>query len=297
LFFVGSKSGGYSSTATQSISLTDLLGIGGTSLTVRQGDLVIIGITHSMATTASRTLAQLTPVDPGAASYSSPIAASVQANDNNAVSIGLFYKFMGATPDATVTLPVCAASTNAIAYTIEIWRGVDQTTPFAGVAVVSASGANTGLADPPSVSTPASPKGCVVGGYFGAAVAAASVFANAGATPYDTATNMFSSGVQNTATNRAVSGMGFKRGLAISTAFNAAITGSTTTNTGSWAALAFVLKPDATLAAASTLTDSFSTDVLTAGTPDGYLQNVATTATVTGGELVIQPPSANGSDS
>jgi hypothetical protein len=233
-----------------------------------------------------------TPLDPAAAGYGSPLAASVQSNDSNAVSIGLFYKFMGATPDTTVTLPACAASTNSIAYTIEIWRGVDQTTPFAGVAVVSASGANTGLADPPSVSTPASPKGCVVGGYFGAAVAAASVFANAGATPYDTATNLFSSGVQNTATNRAVSGMGFKRGLAISTAFNAAITGSTTTNTGSWAALAFVLKPDATLAAASSLTDTFANDNLTAGTPDGYLQNALTTATVTGGALVIQPPNA-----
>jgi hypothetical protein len=290
--FVGSKSGGYSSTSTQSISLTNLLGIGGTSLTVKQGDLVIVSVSHSMATTASRTLAQLTPLDPSAASYSSPLGSSVQSNDSNAVSLGLFYKFMGSTPDTTVTLPVCAASTNSIAYTIAIWRGVDQTTPFAGVTVTTASGANTGLADPPSVTTPTTPKDCVVGGAFGAAVASASVFTNSGATPYDTATNLFSSGVQNTATNRAVSGMGFKRGMAVSTAFNAAITGSTTTNTGSWAAVAFVLKPDTSLSAASTLTDDFSSDNLVAGTPDGFNQNAACTATVTGGELVIQPDNA-----
>jgi hypothetical protein len=239
LTFVGSKSAGFSSTSNQSVSLTDLKDSSNNNATLQAGDIVIVSITHSMATTANRSFAQLNP-----AGYVgvTGLSSSIQANDNNAVSLAAFYKIMPATPDTTITIPGCAASTNSIAYTIEAWRGQDVI-PFSLNGVQTASGSNTGLANPPSITTDSSPTGQVVLGFFGAAVASAAVFANGGATPYDSTTNLFSSGVQNTATNRAVSGMGAKTGLAVSTAFDAAITGSNTTNTGSWAAMAAKLMP------------------------------------------------------
>lgn len=160
--------------------------------------------------------------------------------------MAVFYKIMGGTPDTTISIPAAAATTNSVAYTIHVWRGADPVKPFA-VAATPASAQNTGLANPPSVTTPSGPPGCVVLGYFAAAVAAAAVFANAGATPYDSTTNMFKSATQG-GTNQSVTGMGAKTGLAVSTAFDAAITGSTTTNTGSWCAGSLVLAPPATIA-------------------------------------------------
>lgn len=281
LSFVGSKAGSHNATSAQSVSLTDLLDSAGAAASLAQDDIVIVTVVHSMATTASRTLAQLTP-----SGYSNPTghAASIQANDSNAVSLGVAHKRMGASPDTTVSIPACAAATNSIAYVIEAWRGVDWSVPFAAVTPTTASGTNTGLANPPSVSTPAAPSDCVVLGCFGGAVASASVFTNSGATPYDSTANLFKSGVQNTSTNRAVAGMGAKTGLAASTAFDAAITGSTTTNTGSWAALSLVLRARR-VAGASPSLDTFlsaaAAKAVVEGTGGGTLNAFTSSATGT----------------
>jgi hypothetical protein len=247
--FRGSKAGSYSSTSTQSISLTDLLDASGATTAPAIGDFVVVTIAHSNASGSSRTLAQLTPTTSG---YAAPtgISASVTAptNETNVCSLAMFGKAMSApSADTSVTLPACSASTTSISYVIEVFTGVDVSSPWA-VTATTASAQNTGLANPPAVTTAASPAGQWIIGGFGAAVASASVFTNTGATPYDTTANYFKSAVQNTATNRSVAGMGIKTGVAVSTAFDAAITGSTTTNTGSWAAISTALKPAPTLA-------------------------------------------------
>jgi hypothetical protein len=262
MFLVGSKSGNYSSTATQNVTLTDL----GTLL---QNDIVLIAVSH--AGTATRTLAQITPTG-----YTNINAAVLTSSDTNIISGSGFYKFMGATPDNSVTLPACAASTNSIAYSIEVWRGVDATTPFAGVAPTTATAINSGLANPPSVSTAATTKGQVVfgmGGGTGDSTQASAVFTNTGATPYDTSPagpGHFTSSANTTATNRAVSFMGAKRGLAPSTAFDAAITGNNSGNRNAWWAIAFVLKPDATLSAASTLSDALTSGAVGSSWTQGF---------------------------
>jgi hypothetical protein len=238
LSFVGSKSGSHTATTAQSVSLTDLLNSAGAAATLQQNDIVVVAVAHSMATTASRTMAQLTPTG-----YSVPSGlAVVQASDTNAVSLGVTYKFMPATPDTTISIPACAAAGNSISYSIQVWRGADTFTPFSGFPT-TASSANSGLPNPPSITTTAGLSGLVVIGATAAAVASATAITNTGATPYDSTANLFTAGLQNTATNRSVVAMGAKTGLAASTAFDAAVGGSDTTNTGSWAAVSLLLAP------------------------------------------------------
>lgn len=268
--FVGSKTFGHNAITAQSCSLTDLLDSAGASVSPAAGDVVFVNYVHAMATTATRTLAQCTP-----SGYSNTHGSIIQADDSNAVSMALSYKLMGGTPDTTVSIPAASATTAGVSCTIECWRGLDSAT-INTTTPTTASGSNTGLANPPSITTPAAPSGCVVLGAFGAAAASGAAFTNTGGTTYDSTTNVFKSLANTTGTNDAVSGMGAKTGLAVSTAFDAAITGSTTTNTGSWGAASIVIRPPL-----SSATLSVTLDALTASAT-GVLPLAATASPTLG---------------
>jgi len=77
------------------------------------------------------------------------------------------YKFMGATPDTSFTLTGGTLSTSdAGAVAVQVWRGVDQTTPF-DVTLTASTGTNTVLCDPAAI-TPVTPGAVIIAGGAGA---------------------------------------------------------------------------------------------------------------------------------
>jgi hypothetical protein len=230
--FVGSYASSHAATSAQTVAFTNLRNESNAQPTLLQGDAVLVVYVHAMATTATRTLAQCTP-----AGYTSAHAAIIQANDSNAVSMAVSYKVMGATPDVNVAIPAAAATTNGVAYAIYVFRGVSAT-PL-DVTATTASASNTGVANAPAI-TPAT-SGALILVCGGAAVAAGAVFTNPAG--LSTTTNHFRSATITTTTNDANVGVGLKTDWA-SGAFDPAVFGgSTSTNTGSWAAATIALRP------------------------------------------------------
>ncbi|MDZ4306606.1 hypothetical protein [Allopontixanthobacter sp.] len=76
--------------------------------------------------------------------------ADLYGNDARDSNLGIYYKFMGATPDTSVTLGTIANENFSAVAALQVWRGVDQTTPL-DVAIATAVGGNTGRPDPPSI--------------------------------------------------------------------------------------------------------------------------------------------------
>lgn len=62
----------------------------------------------------------------------------------------LHFKIMGAAPDSVVNLDAGNGTTQVNAVVIQVWRGVDQTTPFDGVTPTTATG-SFGLPNAPSI--------------------------------------------------------------------------------------------------------------------------------------------------
>lgn len=139
--FVGSNGTGTTS-STGSMDLTSLSD--GSDTAAADGDLVIV--MGGRANNSDQTVTMST------AGYTS--LGHLHATDTNHTAVELFYKFMGSTPDTTAVIDVGATSTNGGAAVCLVFRGVDPTTPFDGVSVVTATGTDGNLADPGAI-TPA----------------------------------------------------------------------------------------------------------------------------------------------
>lgn len=120
---------------------------------VQEGDLVI-------ATTA---IAEITGTDYTMAmtstGYTLLSGTDLHAADTDSTDLAIFYKFMGATPDSTVTMTGQGGGTASCGIAVQIFRGVDPTTPF-DVAATTNTQSNTLLPDPPSI-THNNPSGVV----------------------------------------------------------------------------------------------------------------------------------------
>lgn len=116
-----------------------------------QGDLIVVGLAvgsrEDVGLSASSIRNQA-----GTVNYTAP-ASAIYANASFDASLLVGYAFAGVTPDASVTIQPGAFADVAYTIMIEVWRGVDPTTPM-DVSVVTASGTNTGLPDPGAI-TPA----------------------------------------------------------------------------------------------------------------------------------------------
>lgn len=116
-----------------------------------QGDLIVVGLAigsqENVGLSASSIRNQA-----GTVNYTAPTSA-IYANDSFDASLLVGYAFAGATPDSSVTIQPGAFAHVAYTMMIEVWRGVDPTTPL-DVSVVTSSGTNTGLPDPGAI-TPA----------------------------------------------------------------------------------------------------------------------------------------------
>jgi hypothetical protein len=135
---------------------------------------------------------------------------------------------------------------------------VDQTTPLGGVTAVTATGFNGARPDCGSITTPASPSGCVIVGFGGQASALGTALTNPTTTPFDATARYTGVVSRTTATNNGSLGYGIKTGVGASTAFDPSVwNGGQSTNTGSNGSLIFVLAP---AVSTQTLTPSLFTN-------------------------------------
>lgn len=120
--YVGSRVVSYSGTTSNiSVSLTSLSG--GVSSAPEVGDLVIVYFGTASLTNRDLVVAGYTElVD---------ITSYTTSNDYTGTNLAVAYKFMGSTPDTTVTITGGTFSANdAGAVYVSVWRNVNTTTPF-----------------------------------------------------------------------------------------------------------------------------------------------------------------------
>lgn len=159
---------------------------------------------------------------------------TVYVNDINDTSMTVKYKFLESPIDYNIIAGAISSSSNGINVSIQVFRGVNVTTPF-DVTSVSASALNTALADPGSI-TPTT-AGSVIG-MFAAGGMGASISTAFTSSDYDTFT-----AVTRSAPLRSLA-TAFGRKAWTSGAFNATALGGPSVNTAdSNAYVTFALRP------------------------------------------------------
>jgi hypothetical protein len=227
--FVGGRSvlGSDTSGTTVNIPLNSGL-TGGIESFVRTGDMVIV--VHSVSSTSDVTL---TIRDPSSVAYTL-IGSELYSNDTYDTNLRVAYKFMGATPDASVSFSDNLGGTNGRIATAYVLRGVNSTTPL-DVAAVTATNIDTGNVDPPSITPVTSGAAIVV---FGAAAH------NLGGVFFSFPSGSLYSWIANSNNTSNDSSHGVAQYTWTSGAFNpAAWTLAGTTTTDSWASITVALRP------------------------------------------------------
>src|SRR5512145_101286 len=136
LSYVGGKVGTASGSTTTDITVALNSGLtGGSGTAVSEGDLVVVTVSLAHSDDA-----------PTAGLVTSGYTALTQLNADNTrdCSLNVHYKFMGATPDTSVVISRSGNIENSIAWTVQVFAGVDSTTPM-DVTPTSATGTGTGL--------------------------------------------------------------------------------------------------------------------------------------------------------
>jgi hypothetical protein len=121
-------------TTTPSIGLTSLTG--GLASSPASGDFVV-----AMALSVRGS-----DMDLSASGYTQ--IAELHADDNVDTNLYVGRKFMGGSPDSSVTFS--SDITNLFVLGVSVWRGVDPTTPL-DVTPVTATGINSGIPNPPAI--------------------------------------------------------------------------------------------------------------------------------------------------
>jgi len=135
--YVGGTTG-YGESSPYDISLTTLTG--GTDSSPSTGDIVVInwGVYRGSNQTMTVNTSGYTQV------------ADLYANDTTDTNLGCAYKIMGATPDTVVNVNGSGAATGGANAVIQVWRGVDVTTPM-DATPTTATGVNTTYSQNPSI--------------------------------------------------------------------------------------------------------------------------------------------------
>lgn len=248
--FVGSHVGTHAAISAQSVAFSNLRNESNQQPTLQADDIVLVAV--NCASTVDRTEAQLLPSGYTAAH------TDLYQNDSNDTNLLVSYKVMGASPDSSVSIPASNATTAGVAYAIYVFRGVDTSTPL-DVTPVTAGAINTGIANAGAISP--SSDGAWIVAVAAAAVAAGAAFTNPSG--MSATTNHFRSATITTTTNDANIGVALKTDWASGSFDPAAFGGSTSTNTGSWAAVTIALRPfveaaTGTMAANESGSDSFA---------------------------------------
>ena len=201
---------------------------GGSDATPQAGDLVVVTVVVGSAA-RNPALAVTTPGTWDALGQLNNAAATADT------SLDVSYKFMPATPDTAVTIPGSGNNADGQAYSIQVYRGVDPTTPL-DVAAVSATGSGTGRPNPAAI-TPVTQGAWILICAGGAAGTGANYVAPANYTTGFLTTF-------GTDTTDAMVGSGHRATAWTSGAEDPAVyTGGTTGGTDSWCAYTIALRP------------------------------------------------------
>jgi hypothetical protein len=222
--YVGGQTAGRAN-PTSALSVNFAL-TGGSDAVPAANDLVIVSaVTGSAA--GNPAMAVTTPTGYTALGQ---LNQSAQTADT---SQDVSYKIQPGTPETAVTIPGTTNNAWAEAYTIQVFRGVDPTTPM-DATPISAGGTGTGRPDPGQISLVTAGAWTVICG-GGAAGTGANYTA-----PANYTTN-FVTATGNDTTD-AMAGSGYN--TAPSTPENpAAFTGGTTGSTDSWTCYTLALRP------------------------------------------------------
>lgn len=108
-----------------------------------QNDLVIVAYSIGDGDDVDYDMAMVT------ADYTE--VADLFANDTRNINLGVYWKVMGASPDTTAQVDGQGGTNASVQAVAQIFRGVDTTTPM-DVAPTTATGINSNIPDPPSIS-------------------------------------------------------------------------------------------------------------------------------------------------
>lgn len=263
--------------STYSVSLTSLTGGSGSS--AQAGDIVIV-IT-GWASTANG--------NPGVTTTGyteEPSSTDLYSNDTRDANVSANWKIMGSTPDTSVTVSGFNNAANGGGTVVQVWRGVDQTTPMdTTVTTTSASNQSASSPNSPSI-TPVTTGAYVLSGGLG----------TDDTTPLTkTAPTGYTNAVTVTGTGSTMSvTVGIASKAWTSGAENpAAWTGGETSTSDSWGAFSIALRP----AFAPTVTTQAESSVTqTSATTNGNITSTGgisptvrgfawgTNSTLTGGD-------------
>lgn len=244
-----------SASTTTTISLTSLTG--GKASAPATGDIVIVY--YGTGSVADRAISVTT------SGYTQ--IAKLYANDTIDTNLYVGYKVMGVSADTDVTVSATLNAGDSGAVAIQVWRGVDDVLPL-NLASTTATGTNSVLCDPPSITPTVSNAVVISGGAGGHSAGASRTF-----TSSDLSSFITLGGADNT--NDVTVGMGFTRysGSAVNPA---AFTFSTTDSTNySWAAVSLALRPTRTINIPTFIASATSetADPLVISKPTGTAQN------------------------
>lgn len=201
---------------------------GGSGTAALAGDLVVVtAVTGSAA--GNPAMAVTTPTGYTALGQLNQSAVNVDT------SLDVSYKIMGATPDTAVTIPGTTNNAWGEAYSIQVFAGVDPTTPMDATAV-SAGGTGTGRPDPGSI-TPVTAGAWVVICGGGAAGTGANYTA-----PTNYTTNFLTANGADS--SDAMVGSGYWDGWTSGAEDPGGYTGGTTGANDSWCAYTLALRPE-----------------------------------------------------
>jgi hypothetical protein len=150
ILYIGSHTEAYQGTTSNiTVSLTSLTG--GLQSAPSAGDFVLIY--YGTGSTSDRNLV--------VSGYTE--ITELYANDTADTNLAVAYKFMGSTPDTSLTLTGgTLSSSDGGAVYISVWRNVDPLFPF-DVTTTTATGIDSGLCNPPAI-TPITKGSYVVSG-------------------------------------------------------------------------------------------------------------------------------------
>lgn len=199
-----------------------------------------------------------------------------QSAATNDTSMNVSYKVMGGTPDTAVTIPGTTNNAWGEAYAIQVFRGVDATTPM-DVAAVAGGATGTGRPNPGSINTVTAGVAVVICG-GGAAGTGANYVA-----PANYATNFITANGADT--TDAMVGCGYRLNPA-NPEDPAVYTGGTTNAADSWCSYTLALRPvggallEATISGAGTVLAAITTGIEMLGSLAGsaVLAGALTTA-------------------
>lgn len=167
LVYVGGTSG-VGTTATYAVSLSGTL-TGGTNASPSAGDVVVVytgcGNTAAITLTVSGDNSGAYPLVDGTSQY--------HQNDTWDAELACFY-FRQGTVDTSLTIGRPANGAYGGGTVVQVWRGVDDTTPF-DVTATAAGAGNTGLINPPAI-TPTTSGAVILAGGTGTQTTAGSAF-------------------------------------------------------------------------------------------------------------------------